>query len=118
MKKVFWRALKKNAAMVVGFNLGYDLTRIALDWKEGNKGEWSFIMEKYADGNENINSPRILITPIDSKKAIIKLARPCKKKLKGKVPAREWKDAGEKIHFLDLRTSLWSLYNKSHSLRR
>jgi len=104
--------------MVVGFNLGYDLTRIALDWKEGNKGEWSFIMEKYADGNENINSPRILITPIDSKKAIIKLARPCKKKLKGKVPAREWKDAGEKIHFLDLRTSLWSLYNKSHSLRR
>ncbi len=117
MKKVFWPALKKTGAMVVGFNLGYDLTRIALDWKEGNKGEWSLIMEKYADGNENINCPRILVTPIDSKKQIIKLVKPCKKKLKGKVPAREWKDAGEKIHFLDLRTSLWALYNKSHSLR-
>ena len=117
MRKVFWPALKKTGAMVVGFNLGYDLTRIALDWKEGNKGEWSLIMEKYADGNENINCPRILITPIDSKKQIIKLVKPCKKKLKGKVPASEWKDAGEKIHFLDLRTTLWALYNKSHSLR-
>jgi hypothetical protein len=117
MKKVFWPALKKNAAMVVGLNLGYDLTRLALDWKQGNKGEWSLIMKKYADGNENVNYPRVLITPIDSKKAIIKLVRPCKRKLKGIVPAREWKGAGEKIHFLDLRTSLWSLFNKSHSLR-
>ncbi len=117
MKKVFWPALKKNAAMIVGFNLGYDLTRLALDWKQGNKGEWSLVMMQYSDGNENINYPRILITPIDSKKAIIKLTRPCKKKLNGNVPAHEWKDAGEKIHFLDLRTSLWALYNKSHSLR-
>ena len=86
----------------MGFNLGYDLTRIAVDWKEGNKGEWSIIMEKYKDGNGNINYPHILITPIDSKKAIIKLVRPRKRKLKGKVPASEWKDAGEKIYFLDL----------------
>ena len=117
MKKVFWPALKKKSAMVVGFNLGYDLTRVALDWKEGNKGEWSLIMEKYADGNENINYPRILITPIDSKKAIIRITKPCKNKLKGKVPARQWRNAGATIHFLDLRTALWSLYNKSHSLR-
>jgi hypothetical protein len=40
-EKVFWPALKRKEAMVVGFNLGYDLTRIALDWKEQNKGEWS-----------------------------------------------------------------------------
>ena len=33
MKKVFWPALKKNSSMVVGFNLGYDLSRIALDWE-------------------------------------------------------------------------------------
>ena len=48
MEKVFWPALKKNGAMVVGFHLGYDLTRIALDWKEGNKGEWSLVMMQYA----------------------------------------------------------------------
>src|SRR5579864_7175050 len=62
MKKVFWPALKKNGAMVVGFNFGFDLTRIAQDWKEGNKGEWSLVMMQYADGNENCNYPRILIT--------------------------------------------------------
>jgi len=117
MKKVFWPALKRDGAMVVGFNLGYDLTRIALKWKEGNKGEWSLILEKYADGNENCNYPRILITPIDSKKAIIKMWRPCTKKLKRRVPAHQWKNRGRGIHFLDLRTLLWALYNKSHSLR-
>ena|SRR5256885_8015620 len=55
MKKVFWSALKKQAAMIVGFHLGYDLTRIAVEWKEGNKGEWSLVMMQYADGKENCN---------------------------------------------------------------
>jgi hypothetical protein len=68
-------------------------------------------MMKYPDGNENCNYPRILITPIDSKKQIIRLWRPWKKN------SHEWKDQGRKIHFLDLRTLLWALYNKSHSLR-
>jgi len=117
MEKVFWHALKKWGATIVGFNLPYDLSRLALAWKEGSKGEWSLIMEQYADGNENMNYPRILITPIDSKKAIIQLARPCKRKLKTKSPARQWKDAGERIHFIDCRTMLWSLYNKSYSLK-
>jgi hypothetical protein len=111
MKKVFWPALKRDGAMVVGFNLGYDLARTALDWKEGDKGEWSLVLMEYADGNENCNYPRILITPIDSKKQIIKLWLPWKRN------QHEWKDAGRRIHFLDLRTLLWALYNKSHSLR-
>ena len=118
MKKVLWPALKRDEAMIVGFNLPYDLSRLALDWKAGTKGEWSLIMEQYLDGRENYNYPRILITPIDSKKAIIQLARPCKRKLKKRVPARQWKHAGERIHFLDCRTTLWALYNKSYSLKR
>lgn len=97
--------------MVVGFNLVYDLTRITLDWKEGNKGEWSLVMMQYTDGNENCNYPRILIAPIDSKRQIIKLWLPWGKN------QHEWKDGGRKIHFLDLRTLLWALYNKSYSLR-
>ena len=50
-------------------------------------------------------------TPIDSKKQIIKLWKPWKKN------QHEWKDAGRRVHFLDIRTLLWALYNKSHSLR-
>jgi hypothetical protein len=111
MKKVFWPALKKHGAMVVGFNLGYDLTRIALEWKEGNKGEWSLVMMQYPNGKEHCDYPRIMITPIDSKKQIIKLWLPWKKN------QHEWKDAGRRIHFLDLRTLLWALFNRSYSLR-
>jgi len=58
---------------------------------------------------ENQNIPRILITPIDSKKAFIRLAKPWK--------PEEWKDKG-KSYFLDLRTLAWALFNRSFSLKR
>jgi hypothetical protein len=65
-------------------------------------------MSQFPNGVENRNRPRILITPIDSKKAFIGLARPWNPK--------EWKDEG-KAHFLDLRTLGWALFNQSFSLR-
>ena len=108
MKRVFWPAIKHNGALVVGFNLPFDLARLALDWSRGEKDEWSLTMSQYSDGAENRNYPRITIQPIDSKKAFIKLAKPWKPK--------EWKDEGA-AHFVDLRTLAWSLFNQSFSLR-
>jgi hypothetical protein len=75
----------------------------------GAQDEWSLTMSRYADGSENQNIPRILIKPIDSKKAFIKLAKPWK--------PDEWKDNG-RGHFLDLRTLAWALFNRSYSLKR
>ena len=80
-----------------------------MDWSRGNRDEWSLTMSQYEDGTENRNYPRIHITPIDSKKAFIKLARPWKPK--------EWRDGG-KAYFLDLRTLGWALFNESFSLKR
>jgi hypothetical protein len=94
--------------LVCGLNLPFDLARLALGWKRGDKGEWSLIMSRYADGNENQNYPRILITPLDSKKAFIWHAKPWK--------PEEWKNGG-RAHFLDLRTLAWALFNKSFSLK-
>ncbi len=108
MKRVFWPAIKHKGALVVGFNLPFDLARLALDWSRGNKDEWSLTMSQYADGAENRNYPRVTIQPIDSKKAFIKLANPWK--------PREWKGNGM-AHFLDLRTLGWALFNESFSLR-
>jgi hypothetical protein len=108
MKRVFWPAIKYNGALVVGFNLPFDLTRLASDWSRGDKDEWSLIMSRYANGTENRNRPRITIQPIDSKKAFIKLVPPWK--------PQEWKDKGN-VHFLDLRTLGWALFNQSFSLR-
>jgi len=109
MKKVFWPAIKKRGAMVVGFHLPFDLSRCALAWSQGEQNEWSLTMSQYPDGTDNKNYPRILIQPIDSKKAFIKLAPVWKPK--------EWKNNDKAAHFLDLRTLAWSLYNESFSLK-
>ncbi len=109
MKKVFWPAIKWKGALICGLNLPFDLARLALAWSRGEKDEWSLTMSRYANGSENPHIPRILIKPIDSKKAFIKLAKPWK--------PEEWKDRG-RGHFLDLRTLAWALFNRSYSLKR
>lgn len=109
MRKVFWPAIKRHGALICGFNLPFDLARLALAWDRGEHDEWSLTMAQYGDGVENRNVPRILITPIDSKKAFIRLAKPWK--------PEEWRDKG-KSHFLDLRTLAWALFNRSFSLKR
>ncbi len=108
MKRVFWPAIKYKGALVVGFNLPFDLSRLALDWSRGGKDEWSLTMSRFPDGAENQNYPRVTIQPIGSKKAFIKLANPWK--------PEEWKENGT-AHFLDLRTLGWALFNKPFSLR-
>jgi len=109
MRKVFWPAIKRSGALMCGLNLPFDLARLALAWARGEHDEWSLTMSQYANGKENQNIPRILITPIDSKKAFIRLAKPWK--------PEEWKDKG-KSYFLDLRTLAWALFNRSFSLKR
>ena len=108
MKRVFWPAIKYKGALVVGFNLPFDLARLALDWVRGDKDEWSLTMSQYPNGVENRNYPHVTIQPIDSKKAFIKLVNPWK--------PGEWKN-NSAAHFLDLRTLAWALFNQSFSLR-
>ena len=109
MKKVFWPAIKRKGALICGLNLPFDLVRLALAWDRGEHDEWSLTMARYPNGVENRNIPRILITPIDSKKAFIRLAKPWR--------PEEWKNEG-KARFLDLRTLAWALFNRSLSLKR
>jgi hypothetical protein len=108
MRRVFWPDLKFKCALVVGFNLPFDLTRIALDWSRGSHDEWSLTMSKFANGRENRNRPRLTIQPIDSKKAFIRLTKPWR--------PEEWKDEGS-VRFLDLRTLAWALFNRPFSLK-
>jgi hypothetical protein len=108
IKKIFWPATKYKGALVVGFNLPFDLSRLALDWSRGDHDEWSLVMSQYPNGTENRNYPRVTIQPIDSKKAFIKLAKPWK--------PDEWRDEG-RAYFLDLRTLGWALFNESFSLK-
>src|SRR5580704_9462909 len=108
MQSVFWPAIRRGA-LICGLNLPFDLSRLATAWTKGEKDEWSLTMAQYPDGAENVNYPRLLITPIDSKKAFIRLANPWKPK--------QWK-GNRRSHFLDLRTLGWALFNRSFSLKR
>lgn len=107
MRRVFWPAIKRDGALICGFNLPFDLARLAIAWGPGENNEWSLTMSQFSDGEENKYRPHILIQPIDGKKAFISIARPWKKE--------EWANEG-RARFLDLRTLGWSLFNVSFSL--
>src|SRR6266576_1854775 len=50
VKQVFYGYARKGA-LIVGFNLPFDLTRLARRWQEGKKNEWSLVLVQYKDGN-------------------------------------------------------------------
>ena len=111
VKSVFYRYARQGA-LIVGFNLCFDLARIASKWTEGEKNEWSLLLVEYPDGKENLHFPRVLIEPIDSKKSFISFRREWVSK---KAKTKRTKIG--KSRFLDLRTLLWSLFSLPLSLR-
>jgi hypothetical protein len=116
VKQVFYRYARKGA-LIVGFNLPFDLCRLARRWPEGQKNEWSLVLVQYSDGNENLNFPRVLIDPIDGKKSFISFrAEWIPKDKKGKPKGKPTKI--NKSRFLDLRTLLFALFNQALSLKR
>src|SRR6266567_1855641 len=112
VKEVFYKYAHRGA-LIVGFNLPFDLARCACKWPEGEKKEWSLILKENPDGSEDKIYPRVHIDPIDSKKAFISFANQW-------IP--EDSDIGitniGNSRFLDLRTLLWALFNKAYSLKR
>jgi hypothetical protein len=109
VERIFWKAIR-NGAMIVGFNLPFDLSRLAVKASPSPDGAWSLILSlrKNRETGEmevNIERPRVVISAIDSKLAFITVRdiyRP-----------EEWP---HKARFLDLRTLGWALRNTSFSL--
>ena len=116
--EVFGMAIQAKA-LIVGFNLPFDLSRLAVDWETAKNGGWSLVFSQWSNPHtgkpqENKFFPRIVVRALNSKTAIIQSMKPGNPKTTKKVknvtsypPAR----------FLDLRTLLWALRNKSYSLR-
>jgi hypothetical protein len=60
IKRIFYPAMKRDGALVCGFNLPFDLSRLAVAWDRAGKGgsdsrKWSLTMSRYANGEENKN---------------------------------------------------------------
>jgi len=110
VKYVFWKVVRKGA-MVVGFNLPFDLSRIAVKSCPADGGGWSLVLSmrksrKTGCVEPNPERPRVVVTSIDSKMAFIGL--------RGIRHPEEWP---QEKRFLDLRTLGWALRNESYSLK-
>jgi hypothetical protein len=106
-------------AIIAGFNLPFDLSRLAVDWETAKAGGWSLIMSQWCNPQTrklqtNKFFPRVVVRALNSKTAIIYSTRaPMSEPKKKNKRVKLW-PAGR---FLDLRTLLWALRNKSYSLR-
>ena len=111
VEKVMYSAIQAGAA-IVAFNLPFDLSRLAVEYRvargAGGRG-WSFVVFRYknkAKGEWLPNSfrPRVQLRPKDSKAAFIRLA------------GGDMDQPYRVGRFLDLKTLVWALRNKSLSL--
>ncbi len=107
-RMVFGYGVKKQAR-IIGFNLPFDLTRIALnagDARGKNYGGHSLQLWEH-DGRDNQYRPRITITSIDSRRSLIGFTSTNDDKAKhNREPGR----------FLDCRTLAFALSDRATSL--
>jgi hypothetical protein len=109
--RVFYPAAYNAGALVVGFNLPFDLSRLAVDVGEGRGhyyGGFSLVLAQYVDSNgrlrENKFRPRVAYKHIDSKRSLIGFT--------GTRSLSNW----YRGRFLDLKTLAFALSNTGHSL--
>ncbi len=110
VSRVFWKSVKKRE-LIVGFNLPFDLSRLAVTSYAGKKGDWSLALSSLWTNPKtgriapSPKKPRIVINALNSKLAFVKLGSILHKK--------EWPKEGR---FLDIRTLGWALRNRSFNL--
>jgi hypothetical protein len=111
VEKVMYVAIQADA-VIVAFNLPFDLSRLAVEYRvargAGGRG-WSFVVFRYRSKKTgewlpNSFRPRIQLRPKDSKAAFIRLAN------------GDMNQPYRIGRFLDLKTLVWALRNKSLSL--
>lgn len=105
VEKVLWKAVKQQT-LIVGFNLPFDLSRLAVAWRTADNGGFSFILSmrrsrKTGQMEPNPCRPRLRITSKDSHSAFIEIARP--------EHPEEWPRQGR---FLDLHTLAFALLDE------
>jgi len=128
--RVFWYRAYRERALVVGFNLPFDLSRIAVASGVARRGAFaggiSLVLWEYRDGEfgelrENAYRPRIAVKMLGSKRALIGFTSPREvdpvdqipDDAHGSPPDPTYKFPG---HFLDARTLAYVLADRNHSL--
>jgi hypothetical protein len=120
IRRVFYRVAWEAEALVVGFNLPFDLTRIATYAGEARgifRGGFSLALSGWRDPDgrwrEDKQLPRVRIKHIDSKRSFIGFASPAHHE----TWDQERRERPFRGNFLDLRTLGFALTNRSYSLK-
>jgi hypothetical protein len=102
--RVFYQNVFKRRAVCVGFNLPFDISRMAISsgTSKNDRNSFSFKL------SDKLYDPRITIKHIDSKSSFIGFTKPL---VKNRTKVRKY--AGT---FVDLKTLSFALTDKSHSL--
>jgi len=112
---VFADYVYKRRAVCIGFNLPFDISRIASTYGVSRNGKSG----KNNDGFsfklfDNIYQPRITIKHIDSKRSLINFSTPYFKNFKNFKKAKN--SHSYRGTFVDVKTLVFALTNESHSL--
>jgi hypothetical protein len=129
VEEVFFKAAYKARAQVVGFNLPFDISRIAVDVTEARgfyRGGFSFILSRGAEGSEFFerrHRPRVIVKHRDSKGSFISLSKPMSPDEEDLIPEGSADGKPDDKYrwpgrFLDLRTLAFALTGTSYSLGR
>jgi hypothetical protein len=126
VSRVFWRCARRLRAVVAGFNLPFDLSRLAVAWGEGRgrwRGGFSLVFEQYKDPvtkkmREDRYAPRLCIKPLDSVRSFMQLT-PARGSYVSDLDREDDSADVTRVfagHFLDLRTLAFALTSEKYSL--
>jgi len=103
--KIFYYYAYKLRCEIIGFNLPFDLSRLAIDYGIARNTKDAFSLKL----SEDKRNPRIRIQSLDQKRAFIYFLKPLRKK-------SEKKQKHYSGFFVDLKVFIFALTDKSHSL--
>ena len=107
VKDIFWESVRAGA-LIVGFNLPFDISRIAARWTVARNGGFSFVLSQLSRKRvENRHRPRIRIAPLNGVAELFELTA-----VKRKSEQSNWRRG----RFLDLHTLGFALTDNSYSL--
>src|SRR5665213_949065 len=107
VERVFWESVRAGA-LIVGCNVPFDISRIAVRWAPADNGGFSFVLSQLSKTHvDNIHRPRIVISPLNGVAEKFELTA---------VRFKGEQDRWRRGRFLDLHTLAFALTDNSYSL--
>jgi hypothetical protein len=107
VEKIFWESVRAGA-LIIGFNLSFDIARIAVRWTTARNGGFSFVLSELSKKQvENLHRPRIRVAPLNGVAEQIELTA-----VRRKNEQQKWRRG----RFPDLHTLAFALTDNSYSL--